>query len=66
MLDTLRDVKKVNGRSIIHMDELRETFPERFDKESGQMDYKWFELTEIRIPEIVDSKYIIGYMRKGK
>lgn len=41
-LETLKDLKSVNGESIIVMDNLREKFPEKFN-ESGSMDYKWFE-----------------------
>lgn len=45
-LETLKDVEAVRGFSIVNMDALRETFPEKFN-ESGSMDYKWFE-KEIR------------------
>ncbi len=43
-LETLKNVKEINGEKIIIMDELRTQFPERFN-ESGAMDYKWFEET---------------------
>ena len=45
-LETLKGVKEINGHKIIIMDELREKYPEKFNK-SGSMDYKWFE-KEIR------------------
>lgn len=45
-LQSLRDVNEVNGFKIIHMDDLRDQYPEKFN-ESGAMDYKWFE-SEIR------------------
>jgi hypothetical protein len=45
-LETLKEVFEVNGEKIIHMDDLREMFPEKFT-ETGAMDHKWFE-TEIR------------------
>lgn len=41
-LETLKNLKQINGNTIIVMDELREKFPEKFN-ESGSMDYKWFE-----------------------
>lgn len=41
-LETLKGLKKINGETIVVMDELREQFPEKFN-ESGSMDYKWFE-----------------------
>lgn len=47
MINTLRDVKHINGKKIIHMDDLKEQYPQHFNAESGQMDYKWFE-KEIR------------------
>lgn len=46
MINSIKDLKEVNGKEIVIMDELREKFPEKFN-ESGQMDYKWFE-SEIR------------------
>jgi len=45
-LETLKDVKEIDGFGVIVMDELREKYPERFN-ESGAMDYPWFE-KEIR------------------
>lgn len=45
-LETLKDVKKINGFDVVVMDLLREKYPEKFT-ESGSMDYKWFE-SEIR------------------
>lgn len=45
-LETLKGLYSVGDQKIIHMDELRELFPEKFNV-SGAMDYKWFE-TEIR------------------
>ena len=47
MINTLRKETHINGKKIIHMDDLVEQFPEHFNKDSGQMDYKWFE-KEIR------------------
>jgi len=41
-LETLNGLKKINGETIVVMDDLREQFPEKFN-ESGSMDYKWFE-----------------------
>lgn len=48
-LETLKDFEKVAGSEfkIIHMDDLKEKFPDKFNKDSGQMDYQWFE-SEIR------------------
>jgi hypothetical protein len=45
-LETMKNVKEINGEKIVVMDELREQFPEKFN-DSGAMDYKWFE-SEIR------------------
>ena len=45
-INSLKDVKEINGKEICVMDELREKYPEKFN-ESGAMDYKWFE-SEIR------------------
>lgn len=42
MINSLKDVKEINGKPICVMDDLREKFPEKFN-ESGSMDYKWFE-----------------------
>ncbi len=41
-LKTLLGVDKINGETIVCMDDLRIKFPEKFN-ESGSMDYKWFE-----------------------
>lgn len=41
-LETMKDVKEINGEKIVCMDDLRIQFPEKFN-ESGSMDYKWFE-----------------------
>ena len=41
-LETLKDVKKLGQFDVVVMDELREKYPEKFNK-SGAMDYKWFE-----------------------
>lgn len=41
-LETLKNVKEINGEKIVVMDELREQFPERFT-ETGAMDHVWFE-----------------------
>lgn len=43
-LETLKDLKSINGYNIICMDELREKYPEKFNQ-SGAMDYSWFEST---------------------
>lgn len=45
-LETLKNVTKIGNFDVIHMDDLKEKFPEKFN-ESGAMDYKWFE-KEIR------------------
>lgn len=57
MINSIKDLKEVNGKEIVIMDELREKFSEKFN-ESGQMDYKWFE------SEIRPSKHI--YVRHDK
>lgn len=41
-LETLNNLKEVNGFKVVVMDELRTKYPEKFN-ESGAMDYKWFE-----------------------
>lgn len=41
-LETLKGVEKIDGFSVVVMDELREIYPERFN-EAGGMDYEWFE-----------------------
>jgi len=46
MINTLKNVKEINGKAICVMDDLREKYPEKFN-ESGSMDYKWFE-AEVR------------------
>lgn len=46
MINTLKDVKEINGKKICVMDDLRVQYPDKFN-ESGAMDYKWFE-SEIR------------------
>ena len=46
VINSLKEVKEIDGKSICVMDDLREKFPEKFN-ESGAMDYKWFE-SEIR------------------
>lgn len=45
-LETLKEVKELDGEKVIVMDDLREQYPEKFN-ESGSMDYEWFE-KEIR------------------
>lgn len=42
MINSIKNVNEINGKSICVMDELRDKFPEKFN-ESGAMDYKWFE-----------------------
>ena len=46
-LETMNNLKSVNGFNIVNMGKLKEKYPEKFSGESQQMDYKWFE-TEIR------------------
>lgn len=41
-LETLKGVEHLGGFKVIVMDDLRETFPERFT-ETGAMDHVWFE-----------------------
>lgn len=43
-LETLKSVEKINGQTIVIMDELRSKHPERFT-ETGAMDHVWFETT---------------------
>ena len=43
-LETLKDVKEINGQKVVVMDDLRTLHPERFT-ETGAMDHKWFEET---------------------
>lgn len=45
-LETLKGVEKIDGESVVVMDDLREKFPDKFEP-GGQMDWKWFE-SEIR------------------
>ena len=47
MINSIRNLESINGKKIIHMDDLKDQYPEHFNAESGQMDYKWFE-KEIR------------------
>jgi hypothetical protein len=46
MIGSLKGVNEINGKPVCVMDDLREKFPEKFNK-SGAMDYEWFE-SEIR------------------
>jgi hypothetical protein len=46
MIETLKDIREINGKPVCVMDDLREKYPEKFN-ESGGMDYKWFE-SEVR------------------
>lgn len=46
MINSIKEIKEINGKPICVMDELKEKHPEKFN-ESGAMDYKWFE-EEIR------------------
>ena len=41
-METIKNLKEINGKPICVMDDLRELHPEKFN-ESGAMDYKWFE-----------------------
>lgn len=43
-LETMKDVKEINGQKVVIMDDLRNEFPDRFT-ETGAMDHKWFEET---------------------
>lgn len=48
MINSIKNLESVScGGKIIDMDKLKEDFPEKFNKETGVMDYEWFE-TEIR------------------
>lgn len=47
MINSLKNIDNINGKPILHMDDLKEKYPEHFNKESGQMNYEWFE-KEIR------------------
>ena len=42
MINSLKDIKEINGKPICDMGALKEVSPEKFN-ESGAMDYKWFE-----------------------
>ena len=46
MINSLKNVKGINGKPICVMDDLKEKFPEKFN-ESGEVDSEWFE-SEIR------------------
>jgi hypothetical protein len=45
-LETLKDIKSIDGFKVVVMDKLRDRFPEKFN-ESGSMKDQWFE-KEIR------------------
>lgn len=57
-LETLKEAKTIRGYDVVHMDTLKEEYPEHFNPESGQMDYAWFE------KEIRPKKFI--YIRQDK
>ena len=42
MINSIKELKEINGKKICVMDYLREQFPEKFN-ESGSMNYEWFE-----------------------
>ena len=42
MINSIKHLKKINGKAICVMDDLRELHPEKFNT-SGAMDYAWFE-----------------------
>lgn len=46
VLETLKDVDEIGGVKIVVMDELREKYPDKFNR-GGGMDWQWFE-REIR------------------
>ena len=47
-MNSIKGLESVTcGGKIVDMMALREEFPEKFNKDSGQMDYEWFE-KEIR------------------
>ena len=46
-LETLKDVKSIGEESIMSMDRLKRENPDKFNPETGQMNYAWFE-KEIR------------------
>ena len=50
-LETLKGVDEIGGHRVVVMDDLRETYPEKFNA-SGAMDYEWFE-KEIRSTHFV-------------
>lgn len=58
MLSNMNDGTELDGFKVIVMDELRERFPDKFNEETGAMDYKWFE-DEIRPKNFI-------YVRKDK
>lgn len=41
-LETLKGFDQIGGFKLVHMDDLRQKYPEKFN-ESGAMDYGWFE-----------------------
>lgn len=46
-LKTLKNVHSIGGFTVVNMEELKRDHPEQFNKESGQMNYAWYE-KEIR------------------
>jgi len=46
-LKTLDGITEIGGFKVVEMDKLKELYPEKFDKDTSQMDYEWFE-KEIR------------------
>lgn len=58
MLEHLKEIRSIEGHDVVVMDDLKKKYPQHFNKDSGQMDYKWFE------SEIRDKKFI--YIRRDK
>lgn len=56
-LETLKGVNQINGFDVVVMDELREKYPDKFNK-SGAMDWQWFE-KEVRPKSFI-------YIRRDK
>ena len=57
-LETLTDVKEIDGFNVVVMDELRAKYPDKFN-ESGAMDYKWYE-KEIRPHNFVTVRHDVN------
>lgn len=57
-LETLRGIKKIDGFDVIVMDDLKEQYPEKFNK-SGAMISEWFE-KEIRPKNFIYLRHDVG------